>query len=105
VEKVIVTLGIRTESKDYRKNFTKAYRVLYNTGLCYLIEILDSAQEAFPFLWVNSEKYSFSPKVLAKGQSLYLAFNTLKEKLIAFPPRILSKVSLVQATALQGELE
>jgi hypothetical protein len=46
--------------------------VLYKEGqLCYLTEILDSAQEGFPYLWVNGEKYVFSGEVLQAGQTLF----------------------------------
>jgi len=30
----------------------------------YQVDILDSAQEAFPFMWVNGEKYVFSEHVI-----------------------------------------
>jgi len=39
-------MKIVTQSRDYRKEFSKAYKFLYKEGdLCYLTEILDSAQE------------------------------------------------------------
>lgn len=45
--------------------------MLYKEGqLDYLTEILDSAQEGFPFLWVNGEKYVFSREVLEAGKKL-----------------------------------
>jgi hypothetical protein len=34
-----------------------------------LTEILDSAQEAFPYLWVNGEKYVFSKEVIEAGRN------------------------------------
>jgi hypothetical protein len=61
--------------------------VLYKEGkLCYLTEILDSAQEgtttvynfiiiiAFPYLWVNGEKYVFSKEVIEAGRNLFNNF-------------------------------
>jgi hypothetical protein len=59
--------------------------VLYKDGkLCYLTEILDSAQEgkkldinvfvAFPYLWVNGEKYVFSKEVIEAGKELFNSF-------------------------------
>lgn len=46
VEDLHVNLGCKTACRDYRNNFSKAYRVLYkDSKLCYLTEILDSAQE------------------------------------------------------------
>lgn len=43
-------------------------------SLSYLTEILDSAQEGFPFLYVNGEKYMFSQDVLEAGQKLFNGF-------------------------------
>lgn len=46
VERLQQLLGSRTTCRDYRESFSKAYRILYkDKQLCYLIEILDSAQE------------------------------------------------------------
>ncbi len=48
---------------------------MYQEGnLCYLTEILDSAQEGIQCLWVNGEKYSFSKDVLEYGNKLYNNF-------------------------------
>ena len=33
----------------------------------YMSDILDAAQEAFPHMWVNGEKYVFSEHVIQKG--------------------------------------
>ena len=49
--------------------------MLYKEGkLCYLTEILDSAQEAFPYLYVNGEKYVFSKQVIETGKKLFKNF-------------------------------
>jgi hypothetical protein len=62
---------VATRSRDYRQSFSNAYKVLYREGsLCYLTEIWDSAQEAFPYLWVNGEKFTFSLQVLETGKRL-----------------------------------
>jgi hypothetical protein len=61
IEKLCDSLKIKSQNRTYRKTFSNAYKVLYKEGkLCYLTEILDSAQEAFPYLYVNGEKYVFS---------------------------------------------
>lgn len=61
IEKLCESLKIKSQNRTYRKTFSNAYKVLYKEGkLCYLTEILDSAQEAFPYLYVNGEKYVFS---------------------------------------------
>ncbi|CAD8146511.1 unnamed protein product [Paramecium pentaurelia] len=74
---------VKTLSREYRNSFSKAYKILYKEDrLCYLTEILDSAQEGlfkkifigFPYLWVNSEKFVFSSDVLNKGSKLIELF-------------------------------
>lgn len=52
--------------------------------LNYLVEILDSAQEAFPYLWVNGKKYEFSELVLQQGNLLYETFIKLKDAITNF---------------------
>ena len=48
---LIQTYGVKTVSREYRANFSQAYKVLYKEGeLSYLTEILDSAQEGNPCL-------------------------------------------------------
>ena len=65
--------------RTYREQFSKAYKVLYKEGsLCYLTEILDSAQEGFPYLWVNGEKYVFSHEVLDAGRKLFQQFRIIQ---------------------------
>ena len=73
-------LQAKAACREYRLKFSKAYKVLYPDqpdSLCFLTEILDSAQEGFPYLWVNSEKYSFTEKVLTSGAGLFEAFHHL----------------------------
>ena len=66
---------MKTSSREYRGEFSQAYRVLFvDDSLSYLTEILDSAQEGFPFLYVNGEKYMFSQDVLEAGQKLFNGF-------------------------------
>ena len=76
--------NLEKNDRSYRIKFTKAYKNLYelNGGhdeLCYLQEILDSAQENFPHLWVNGEKYVFSDDVLSAGETLYRRFLELRD--------------------------
>ena len=71
-------LKIKTSPRDYRKNFSKAYEFLYqDESLCYLTEILDSAQEGIPYLLVNGEKFTFSNDILDHGNELYVSFCSL----------------------------
>ena len=47
--------GVKTASRDYWKEFSQAYRVLFvDQSLCYLTEILDSAQEG---RWTNVQDF------------------------------------------------
>lgn len=48
-------------------------------SLSYLTDFLDSAQENFPHLWVNGEKYVFSDDVLQAGTNIHNDFLTLKK--------------------------
>lgn len=82
IEKLIKSFKVPTSSREYRKSFSKAYRYLYqDESLCYLTEILDSAQEGIPCLWVNGEKFSFSSEVLEYGSQLYNTFYSTLELL------------------------
>ena len=75
LEKLCEVYKVLCTSRDYRNKFSKAYRVLYKeNSLCYLTEILDSAQEGFPYLYVNGEKYVFSGEVLEAGTNLFQKF-------------------------------
>lgn len=72
LERLCEVFKTNCATRSYREQFSKAYKVLYKEGaLCYLTEILDSAQEGFPYLWVNGEKYVFSHEVLDAGKKLF----------------------------------
>lgn len=75
VEKLFTSFNLKINDRSYRAKFTRAYKMLYeqNGGqdqLSYLTEILDSAQENYPHLWVNGEKYVFSEDVIKAGDNL-----------------------------------
>lgn len=75
IEKLCESVEAKFQNRQYRKKFSNAYKVLYKEGkLCFLTEILDSAQEAFPYLWVNGEKYVFSKEVIDAGRNLFNNF-------------------------------
>lgn len=72
------------EDRSYRLKFSQAYKALFeqNGGQeshSYLLEILCSAQENYPHLWVNGEKYVFSDDVTEAGDKLYKHFLDLRE--------------------------
>lgn len=83
LENLFALSFLKRASREYRQHFTAAYRVLYDnpvaSPLNYLVEILDSAQESFPYLWVNGKKYEFSQMVLQQGNMMYGTFSELKE--------------------------
>lgn len=84
VENMCLAFGISCANRGYRSKFSRAYRVLYTEGsLCYLTEILDSAQEGFPYLYVNGEKYVFSREVLESGRVLFESFCELQHDIRA----------------------
>ena len=75
LEKLNECFNTRTASRSYRAIFSKAYRILYkDESLCYLTEILDSAQEAVPCLYVNGIRFEFSGFVLEAGHKLFQSF-------------------------------
>jgi hypothetical protein len=89
LEKLFDSFKTQKAPRKYREKFSEAYKVLYKEGeLCYLTEILDSAQEAFPYLWVNSEKYIFSGTVLSSAKELFDFFNKLIHNLKSIYTRI-----------------
>ena len=90
IERLCEVFKASTPSRSYRDQFSKAYKVLYKSGsLCYLTEILDSAQEGFPYLWVNGEKYVFSNEVLASGRQLFGAFCRIQQIIRSLYNRIM----------------
>ncbi len=78
LEQLMLSFKIKISNRDYRKKFTKAYIFLYqDNSLGYLTEILDSAQEGTPYLFVNGEKYIFSKEVIERGNQLFISFCSL----------------------------
>ena len=63
----------------HRMAFTQTYRRMLPDTKAYLVDILDSAQEAVPHMWVNGEKYLFSDIVITKGIEVYQKFNELRQ--------------------------
>ena len=86
IESLLGSLDLPKCDRTYRDQFSHSYQELYkqmreqfNSECAYLPEILDSAQEAFDHLWVNGEKYVFSPHVLESGNELFAHFQVLRE--------------------------
>lgn len=80
VESLVAALNVSFVDRSYRDEFSLPYRTLYSEdSLCYLTEVLDSAQEGLPFIVLNSEKYIFSSTVITKGNELFFTFVFLKE--------------------------
>lgn len=73
----------KLDPKGYRDSFSASYKLLFQKSAeCgYLTEVLDSAQEGFPHMWVNSEKYIFSDHIISGGLALFAQFE-LVSKLI-----------------------
>jgi len=105
VERLCEVFKARTTSRAYRSEFSKAYRVLYKDGsLCYLTEILDSAQERIPHLWVNGEKYVFSKEVLETGARLFSSFMKLQHVLKEIYNRICEETGEAPVTPILQEM-
>ena len=90
IERLCEVFKASCAQRDYRERFSKAYKVLYKEGsLCHLTEILDSAQEGFPYLWVNGEKYVFSVQVLEAGRKLFQQFRMIQTVIRSLYERII----------------
>jgi hypothetical protein len=77
--KLFEELKLEKSDREYRKKFSRAYRTMLESqgsldDLCYVKDILDSAQENYAHLWVNGEKYVFSDDVVAAAKSLTESF-------------------------------
>eukprot|EP01022_Parablepharisma_sp_SALTPOND_P024255 TRINITY_DN533_c4_g1_i1.p1 TRINITY_DN533_c4_g1~~TRINITY_DN533_c4_g1_i1.p1 ORF type:complete len:896 (+),score=108.64 TRINITY_DN533_c4_g1_i1:6026-8713(+) len=82
IEVMMGSFSVNSKDRKYREKFSQAYRILYkDNALCYLTEILNSAQEGYPYIIVNSEKYIFSPNVLRAGEKLFYSFGRLKDSI------------------------
>ena len=105
IEKIINYMQIPVMSRKYRASFTQAYKILYKEGsLCYLTEILDSAQESFPYLWVNGEKYDFSENVIRSGAALFHSFCKLKQEIKRAYTKVENEPITVDIIALKSEI-
>ena len=70
-------------------------------SLCYLTEILDSAQEGFPYLWVNGEKYVFSQDVLEAGRKLFQQFKMIQQIIRNIYEMIMEEVNITVQDVLE----
>lgn len=105
LESLFKSFRAQQASRGYRENFSEAYKVLYKEHeLCYLTEILDSAQEGFPYLWVNSEKYIFSGTVLASAKELFDSFARLVHMLKSVYTRVCEESPYAEVKAIVNEL-
>lgn len=71
-------LGGSIDKRLHRMGFTATYKKMVSQRH-YLADVLDSAQEAMPFMWVNGEKYVFSEHVISKGIELYQLFQEVTQ--------------------------
>eukprot|EP00826_Nyctotherus_ovalis_P016417 TRINITY_DN1474_c0_g2_i4.p1 TRINITY_DN1474_c0_g2~~TRINITY_DN1474_c0_g2_i4.p1 ORF type:complete len:463 (-),score=158.61 TRINITY_DN1474_c0_g2_i4:150-1538(-) len=84
IEQLAKLLNVKPANREYRGQFSQPYKMLYanHSDFCYLTEILDLAQECFPYIVVNGEKYIFSSNVLRYGEQLAETFRVLKDRVI-----------------------
>ncbi len=105
IERLCEVFKAQCQARTYREQFSKAYKVLYKEGsLCYLTEILDSAQEGFPYLWVNSEKYVFSTEVLTAGSKLFEQFVMIQHVIRNLYERIMEDTVNISIDEIQEDV-
>ena len=73
--------------------------------LCYMKEILDSAQENYPHLWVNGEKYVFSDDVIEAGDKLFSSFNQVKKQINDFVRSVEENASTIKFTQSNQQIK
>ena len=69
-----------------------------------MTEILDSAQEGFPYLWVNGEKYVFSQEVLDAGKKLFQEFRLIQGIIRNIYERIIEDTSNVTIQEVMDDM-
>ena len=77
---------------------------MLNLAGAYQVDILDSAQEAFPYMWVNGEKYVFSEHVIEKGTALFGKFQDITHLVISMENTKQSLESLTESLKLFDRL-
>jgi hypothetical protein len=65
---------------------------------------LDSAQEGFPYLWVNGEKYVFSHEVLEAGRKLFHQFRVVQNVIRALYERIIEDTNNITIVYVMEEM-
>lgn len=81
LEALATVVQLNYSDRSYRRDFSQTYKLLYaKESISYITEIIDAAQEAYPCLFVNGEKYVFSTDVLDAGHRLIHFFEELKSK-------------------------
>ena len=106
IEVLMISMNIKGENRDYRKKFTKAYYYLFEENkLCFLSEILDSAQENTPFIIVNDEQYNFSQTVLDFGNDLYNSFCSMIMLLLDIVKNIRDELFYVDINKIKEKIK
>ena len=106
IEVLMKSLEIKGHDREYRKKFTKAYYLLFEENkLCFLSEILDSAQENTSFIVVNEEKFYFSDEVLNYGNDLFVSFCALVTLLIDSIKMIKDKIISFDINKILGNIK
>lgn len=106
LELLMTSFGLKGENREYRKKFTKAYFYLFEKKkLCFLTEILGSAQEATPYIVVNGDEYIFSNEVLDFGNLLMNSFCSLIMSINDIVKKIRDELFFKDIKKVKGELK
>lgn len=97
IERLLKIFEVPKADREYRAKFTPSYKSML-AGESYFLDILDSAQEAYPFMWVNGEKYVFSDHVIEKGTALF-------ESLISVTRMMPTVTSMDRVAEFKSQLE
>eukprot|EP00916_Digyalum_oweni_P021666 GHVL01035947.1.p1 GENE.GHVL01035947.1~~GHVL01035947.1.p1 ORF type:complete len:461 (+),score=52.13 GHVL01035947.1:89-1471(+) len=73
-------IGVPRAKRTYRKRFSNNYRsIFFDLLQNYRVDVLEAATQGYSMIWVNGERFDFSPMVLQLGSLLTVAWkNVLK---------------------------
>lgn len=70
IEEAAEVLGLQPADRSYRFNFTINYQTLFPGARNYRVDILEASLEKDSVIWVNGDKFEFSPDAMQRADAL-----------------------------------
>lgn len=72
------TLRLEKAPRSYRAAFTVNYRALFpDETRSYRVDVLEASAEQYAVIWVNGDKFEFSPEAIRRAEMLQRAWSQL----------------------------